>query len=86
MLPQRYEEKQERSDAGIRFPTFSLVMEVEAETPTVARGSGSEAVAESCGGTVLLTDNGTRERHLREKHKANSRWGSFVTSDKSAPP
>lgn len=74
------------SDAGIRFPTFSLVMEVEAETPTVARGSGSEAVAENCGDTVLLTDNGTRERRLREKHKANSRRGSFVTSDKSAPP
>ena len=71
---------------GIRFSTFSLVMEVEAETPTVARGSGSEAVAENCGGTVLLTDNGTWERHLREKHKANSRRGTFVTSDKSTPP
>ena len=34
---------------------------VEAATPTVATGSGSEAVAESCGGTVLLTDSGTQE-------------------------
>ncbi len=48
---------------------------VEGETPTVAAGSGSEAVAESCGGTVLLTDSGTRENRLREEHKANLRQG-----------
>ena len=40
---------------------------VEGEAAAVARGSGSEAVAVSCGGTVLLTDNGTRERRLREE-------------------
>ena len=44
---------------------------VEAETPTVAIGSGSEAVAESCDGTVLLTDSGTRENRLREEHGAS---------------
>ncbi len=43
------------------------VTAVEEETPTVARGSGSEATAESCGGTVLLADDGTRERRLREE-------------------
>ena len=49
---------------------------VEGEAAAVATGSGSEAVAESCGGTVLLTDNGTRENRLREKHEANSRQGA----------
>ena len=49
---------------------------VEVETATVATGSGSEAVAESCGGTVLLTDSGTRKNRLREKHEANSRQGA----------
>ncbi len=49
---------------------------VEEEAAAVATGSGSEAVAESCGGTVLLTDNGTRENRLREKHEANSRQGA----------
>ena len=53
---------------------YSLqVAMVEGEATTVARGSGSEAVAESCGGTVLLTDNGTRENRLREEHEASLR-------------
>ena len=46
------------------------VTAVEVETATVATGSGSKATAESCGGTVLLTDSGTRERRLREEYKA----------------
>ena len=49
---------------------------VEEEAAAVATGSGSEAVAESCGGTVLLTDNGTRERRLREEHEASLRQGA----------
>ena len=57
---------------------------VEVETATVATGSGSEAVAESCGGTVLLTDNGTRENRLREEYEAGltpgaARRGSLET-------
>ena len=57
---------------------------VAAKTATVARGSGSEAVAESCGGTVLLTDNETRERRLREEYEAGltpgaARRGSLET-------
>ena len=47
---------------------------VKGKAPTVATGSGSEAVAESCGGTVLLTDAGTRERRLREEKR-----NKFVT-------
>ena len=49
---------------------------VEGEAATVARGSGSEAVAESCGGTVLLTDNETRERRLREEYEAGLTQGA----------
>ena len=61
---------------GIRFPLVSLlVTAVEGKTPTVATGSGSGAVAESCGGTVLLTDSGTRERRLREENETNLRQG-----------
>ena len=57
---------------------------VKGKAPTVATGSGSEATAESCGGTVLLTDSGTRERRLREEHKASlsqskARQGSLET-------
>ena len=37
---------------------------VEGKATAVARGSGSEAVAESCGGTVLLKDSGTREKPI----------------------
>ena len=48
---------------------------VKGKAPTVATGSGSEAVAESCGGTVLLTDNGTRKIRLREEHEASLRQG-----------
>ena len=51
------------------------VTAVEVETATVATGSVSEAVAESCGGTVLLTDSGTRERRLREEHEASLAQG-----------
>ena len=57
---------------------------VEGKAVTVARGSGSEAVAESYGGTVLLTDNGTRKIRLREEHKSGltqgvARRGSLET-------
>lgn len=48
---------------------------VKGKTATVATGSGSEAVAESCGGTVLLTDSGTRENRLREEHEAGLTQG-----------
>ena len=48
---------------------------VEEEAATVATGSGSEAVAVSCGGTVLLTDSGTRKNRLREKHRTSLRQG-----------
>ena len=48
---------------------------VEGKAAAVARGSGSEAVAESCGGTVLLTDSGTRKNRLREKHRTSLRQG-----------
>ena len=51
------------------------VTAVEGKTPAVATGSVSEATAESCGGTVLLTDNGTRENRLREKREASLRQG-----------
>ena len=51
-------------------------MAVEVEAPTVARGSGSEATAESCGGTVLLTDNGAWENRLREEHEAGLTQGT----------
>ena len=51
------------------------VTAVEVETPTVATGSGSKATAESCGGTVLLTDSGARERRLREEHEASLAQG-----------
>ena len=62
------------NEGGMTERRYSLqVAMVEGEATTVARGSGSEAVAESCGGTVFLTDNGTRERRLREEHEANSR-------------
>ena len=61
---------------GIRFPLVSLlVTAVEGKTPTVARGSGSEATAESYGGTVLLTDNNTRENLLREEIRNKSSTG-----------
>lgn len=60
------------SDMTERRYSLQVAM-VEGEATTVAIGSVSEAVAESCGGTVLLTDSGTRERQLREGHKANLR-------------
>ena len=67
---------EERSDVGIRFPLVSLlVTAVEEKAAAVATGSGSEATAESCGGTVLLMDNGTRERRLRGRHETNLRQG-----------
>ena len=43
------------------------------EAAAVAIGSGSEATAESCGDTVLLTDSGARENRLREEHEASLR-------------
>ena len=48
---------------------------VKGKAPTVATGSGSEAVAESCGGTVLLTDNGTRKIRLCEEHESGLAQG-----------
>ena len=57
---------------------------VEGKAAAVATGSGSEATAERCGGTVLLTDSGTRERRLRKKNEASlaqgiARQGSLET-------
>ena len=46
-----------------------LVAVVQREMCIRDRGSGSEATAESCGGTVLVTDNGTRKNRLREEHR-----------------
>ena len=54
--------------------TFSFAA-VEGNAPTVATGSGSEAVAESYGGTVLLTDSGTRKNRLREEHRVSLAQG-----------
>ena len=64
------------NEGGMTERRYSLqVVAIEGKAATVAAGSVSEAAAESCGGTVLLTDSGTQERRLREEHEANSRQG-----------
>ena len=64
------------NEGGMTERRYSLqVAAVEGEAATVATGSGSEAVAESCGGTVLLTDNGTRKIRLCEEHESGLAQG-----------